>query len=99
MTLFALPIAAQRDEIQRSKIRLEEILMGPVTSFAYPYGTKADYTVEPVAAVRECGFDCACSNFGGRIRGGADPWQLPRFVVRDWDGEDFRRHLMEWLDA
>jgi peptidoglycan/xylan/chitin deacetylase (PgdA/CDA1 family) len=38
--LSALPVASQREEIQRSKARLEDILGQPVTSFAYPYGKR-----------------------------------------------------------
>lgn len=94
--LSALPIAAQRDEIQESKIHLEEILGQPVISFAYPYGTRSDYTAETVNLVREAGYDHACSNFEGLVRQGTDPWQLPRHLVRDWDGEEFARRLKEW---
>ncbi|MBU6482631.1 MAG: polysaccharide deacetylase family protein [Nitrospirae bacterium] len=98
-SLSALSVAGQRDEIRRSKIRLEEIVGHPVTSFAYPYGTRSDYTAETVEIVREAGYDHACSNFEGLVRQGTDPCQLPRYLVRDWDGEEFERHLMEWRDA
>lgn len=97
--LSALPVAAQRDEIRRSKICLEEILGHPVTSFAYPYGTRSDYTSETVEIVREARYDHACSNFDGLVQPSTDPWQLPRFLVRDWDGEEFGRHLTEWRDV
>jgi peptidoglycan/xylan/chitin deacetylase (PgdA/CDA1 family) len=39
-----LSMSAQREEVQRSKSTLEEILGRPVTSFAYPFGSKSDYT-------------------------------------------------------
>jgi peptidoglycan/xylan/chitin deacetylase (PgdA/CDA1 family) len=94
--LSALPVVDQRDEVQRSKACLEEILGRPVTSFAYPYGGRSDYTAETVAIVREVGYDHACSNFEGLVGRGTDPWQLPRFLVRDWDGDKFARLLREW---
>ena len=94
--LSALPFAQQRDEIQQSKTFLEEMLGRPVMSFAYPYGTRSDYTAETVAIVREAGYDHACSNFEGLVWQGTDPWQLPRFLVRDWDAETFSRKLREW---
>ena len=89
--------AAQRDEITLSKSRLEEILGEPVNGFAYPYGTRLDYAPETVGVAREAGFTYACSNFEGIVREDSDPWQLPRFLVRDWDGEGLARRLGEWL--
>lgn len=94
--LSALPSDKQREEVQQSKICLEEILGRPVTSFAYPYGRQLDYTAETVDMVREAGYDHACSNFEGLVQKGSDPWQLPRFLVRDWDGEEFACRLGEW---
>ena len=96
--LSALPVAAQRDEIQRSKICLEEILGHSVNSFAYPYGTRSDYSAETIEIVQEAGYAQACSNFEGFVRQGIDPWQLPRFLVRDWEGDEFSRRLGQWWD-
>jgi peptidoglycan/xylan/chitin deacetylase (PgdA/CDA1 family) len=96
--LSALPMAVQRAEIEKSKARLEEIQGRPVTSFSYPYGLPFDYTAETVAGVKEAGFDCACSNFPGKVQTGTDPYQLPRFLVRNWTGREFESQLKEfWI--
>lgn len=95
--LSALPIEAQGAEIANSKWRLEGILGRPVTSFSYPFGGQGDYTTDTVKLVRDAGFDCACSNFPGLVRFDSDPYQLPRFLVRDWDGEEFARRLEGWF--
>jgi len=97
--LSALSVAAQVDEISRSKSHLEELLGHPVNSFAYPFGGRSHYTEQTVAAVRQAGFTLACSNFAGVVHRGIDRWQLPRFLVRDWDGDEFARRLKSWLDA
>lgn len=95
--LSALPAAAQQDEIQGSKARLEEILGRPVTSFSYPYGSRSAYTAETVAIVREAGFACACSNFPDVVWRRTDSLQLPRFLVQDWGGDELARRLEEWF--
>jgi peptidoglycan/xylan/chitin deacetylase (PgdA/CDA1 family) len=95
--LSTLPTAAQAAEISQSKARLEEILGDRVSSFAYPYGGRSHYTDETVAAVRQAGFECACAAFPGIVRQAAERWQLPRFVVRDWDGEEFAHRLSQWF--
>jgi peptidoglycan/xylan/chitin deacetylase (PgdA/CDA1 family) len=95
--LSRLSPAKQRAEIQQSKAHLEEILDQPVTSFAYPHGLKADYTEETIAIVRETGFECACAALPGIVRRGVDVHQLPRFVVRDDDGETFAERLSTYF--
>ncbi len=95
--LSTLPAGLQAREISQSKLRLEEILGRRVESFAYPHGGPSHYTQETVAAVREAGFHCACVAFAGLIGRTPDPWQLPRFLVRDWGGEEFDRRLSEWF--
>jgi peptidoglycan/xylan/chitin deacetylase (PgdA/CDA1 family) len=97
--LSSLSVALQAEEITRSKARVEELLGRPVDGFAYPFGGRSDYTEQTVVAVREAGFKWACSNFAGLVRRDTDPWQLPRFLVRDCDGEAFGRALNEWMDG
>lgn len=95
--LSATPGPGQRYEILQSRIQLEDILGRAVTTFAYPFGKRGDYTEETVSFVRESGFSCACSNFGGRVTTDVDRFQLPRIYVGDWDGDEFIRQLSTWL--
>jgi peptidoglycan/xylan/chitin deacetylase (PgdA/CDA1 family) len=95
--LAKLPVAKQREEVYQSRARLEEMLGQPVTSFAYPHGLKPDYTQTTVDIVRHAGFDCACAAFPGIVRCGADVHQLPRFVVRDDDGDRFAERLWTYF--
>ena len=88
------PLALQRDEVEKSKITLEEILGHPVKSFAYPYGA---YAAETTAIVRDAGFTCACSTIESVVKRDTDAFQLPRVEVQDWDGEEFSRRLMTWF--
>ncbi len=95
--LSKLSSTEQRFEIQKSKIDLEEIVGHPIASFAYPYGSKDDYTDETVDFVRKTGFECACSNFFDIVHQGIGHFQLPRVLIRDWDGKEFERQLEQWF--
>lgn len=97
--LSGVDAKTQNHEVAQSKVSLEEILGRRVTSFAYPYGAVTDYNAESIAAVRRAGFKCACSNFPSRIRirPDNDSFQLPRILVRDWNGDEFARRLREWF--
>jgi peptidoglycan/xylan/chitin deacetylase (PgdA/CDA1 family) len=95
--LSAIPLLQQEHEIKQSKIQLEEILGQTVESFAYPYGTKDDYTSETVKVVKQSRFTCACSNYKGVVQRSASLFELPRLVVRDWDGDQFERQLRGWF--
>jgi len=95
--LSAIPVAQQQQEISESKFQLEEILNQPVESFAYPYGTREDYTRDSVEIVKQTNFSCACSNFTGVVQPRTSLYELPRLVVRDWDGDEFERRLRGWF--
>ena len=97
--LSEIPVGEQRKEIVESKVRLEEILGRAVKTFAYPYGTPDDYSLSTVNLVKEAGFDCACSNFTGVVQPGAKLFELPRFVVRNWNGDVFERKLESWFHS
>ena len=94
--LSSLPMYLQRDEISQSKAFLEKSLGKQVSSFAYPYGS---YTPETVSLVREAGFVSACSTLPALVDGDTDVFQLPRFGVLDWNGEEFERQLSRWAAA
>ena len=97
--LACLPLAGQREEIGSSKKSLEDILGHCVDSFAYPYGTRSDYTERTTALVKETGFSFACSNFPETVSARSDVYQLPRFVVRNWDEARFVRALTSWWEG
>jgi peptidoglycan/xylan/chitin deacetylase (PgdA/CDA1 family) len=97
--LARLPREAQRLEIVESRRGLEDLLGASVTSFAYPFGGKEDFTAETASIVREEGFAAACATTRGAVRAGADPWRLPRFHVVDSDGDQLDRRISQWFAA
>jgi peptidoglycan/xylan/chitin deacetylase (PgdA/CDA1 family) len=91
--LSALPLQAQREEIEGSRHRLEDLLDREIASFSYPYGKHCHYTRESVALCRELGFRKAAANFPGQSHRWSDPYQVPRHLVRDWPVELFAAKL------
>jgi peptidoglycan/xylan/chitin deacetylase (PgdA/CDA1 family) len=94
--LSRLPINEQRREIQKSRACLEAVVKRPITSFAFPHGST---TLEAVSILQETGFLCACTSDADAVWRNANPWQLPRLGVRDWDGDAFGRWLNWWLNG
>lgn len=86
----------QRREVEGSKIRLEELLGTPVTSFAFPHGSYGDATRRIVA---DLGFASACDSRPEPVWRRADRLRLPRVGVRDWDAGAFTRWLTWWMDG
>jgi peptidoglycan/xylan/chitin deacetylase (PgdA/CDA1 family) len=97
--LSSLPPERQWAEVQGAKVQLENWLGRPVESFAYPYGSRSDYDAQSIKAVRTAGFRHACSNFPGPVETGTDPFEIPRYIARNWDGDEFERRLRVWSDA
>ena len=92
--LSAQSTVLQRDEIQQSKTDLEAVINRPVTSFSYPFG---DRTAETVELAKASGFDCACSTVQDLVWQQSDRFDLPRFGVENWNGEEFAKQLLRWF--
>jgi peptidoglycan/xylan/chitin deacetylase (PgdA/CDA1 family) len=87
--LSVLSEEEQRHEILASKGKLEQLIGGEIKVFSYPFGRKVDYNRTSVNICREAGFQKAAANFPGQAHRWTDPWQIPRQLVRNWDGETF----------
>jgi peptidoglycan/xylan/chitin deacetylase (PgdA/CDA1 family) len=87
------PQDVQLREIHGSKEHLEDALRHPVTTFAFPHG---DFDERSVAIARD-EFSGSCTAEPGAVWNGSDPHRLPRWEVRNWDGDEFARRLNRWL--
>jgi len=74
-------------EARASRERLEDVLGRPVTSFAYPYGTRADFSEEVAAVLRDSGYDTAFTSQHGSVRPDSNTMMLPRIKVESGDPE------------
>lgn len=92
--LAALSLELQEREILEGKQDLEAITGRPVGGFAYPFG---QYTQDTVALLAQKGFQHACTIQQESLWSGNSLLELPRWEVRDCDGEAFERNLTRWL--
>ena len=95
--LSALSQERQEVEIVKSKVYLEQILGRKVSTFSYPFGTLMDYSPVTTGLVKNAGFSNACSNVAGLIHKVPDIYQLPRFLVRNWDSKAFAAFFQRWI--
>jgi glycosyltransferase involved in cell wall biosynthesis/peptidoglycan/xylan/chitin deacetylase (PgdA/CDA1 family) len=93
--LACLDSAAQYEEIQNSRLRLEEITGYDIRLFAYPYGTVDSFTQTTKDITRKLGFYASIANVQGDFDAQVDSFAAPRRVVRDWNGS----HFQEWMHS
>ena len=92
--LSALPRDEQWNEINGSRVHLEQLLQTRISAFSYPYGGHDAFDAVTTQLVREAGYDLACTSTGGLAQANHDPLVIPRNVVGDWDSATFT----QWLE-
>lgn len=98
-SMARLPAAEMDDELHRSRETLRERLGVAATAFAYPFGTRADYSAATGAAVERAGYTMAFTAQHGAIAGGDGAFELPRIKVEGGEGLwMFRRLVAGGLD-
>ncbi len=96
-SLARLSLSEQRAEIVESKQQLEALVDYPVTSFAYPFGQKHDYTAETIALLRETGYTKGCTVRRALVDSKTDPLEIPRIHVDNCDGDVFAKAFVNWF--
>ena len=71
-------------EIVGSRRRLAQELGEETPLFSYPFGRADQITPGNRAAVRDAGFSCCLSAYGGTVRSQGDPFDLKRMPVSPW---------------
>lgn len=86
-SLGRMPIEDAENEMRLSRNELKEKLGIDVTSFAYPYGTLADFNLLIAEGLRRSGYRLAFTSQHGVLHRNLDPMLLPRIKVEGGDGE------------
>jgi peptidoglycan/xylan/chitin deacetylase (PgdA/CDA1 family) len=95
--LSALSVKEQSWEILECRRSLENLINRPVVSFSYPFGSHGDFDNVAANLVRESGFQQACAAVPGVVTFKSDPFELPRLIVRNWDGDEFAKRIRSIL--
>jgi peptidoglycan/xylan/chitin deacetylase (PgdA/CDA1 family) len=95
--LSAVPAEDQLREIGEGRAILESIVDAPVTSFAYPFGAWGEYNRASVRAVRDAGYEAACTTRNGLVSALFGRFRIPRFMVLDWEASTFAAALEHWF--
>lgn len=91
--LASLAAERQHDELSGSKAALEALIACKVRFLSYPYGNQDDYTDDTKRLAALAGYSAAIANIQADIGVPLDQFAVPRRLVRNWAGEQFR----EWL--
>ena len=97
--LSAFSITDQFKELEYSKKVLEELLSKKVTSIAYPFGGHADISVQTPQMVEDIGYCMGIANVPGLVSKKSDRYKIPRFLVRNWNGQKFANKLESWFSG
>jgi peptidoglycan/xylan/chitin deacetylase (PgdA/CDA1 family) len=92
--LSRCPLETQYEELRQSRELLRQRL-GEADLFAYPNGTRADFTPETQKLLMELDYRCGLATTPGLNRSGADPYALKRVNVgADETMNEFELHMI-----
>jgi len=81
-------------EIKQSKNMLEGWLNKEVNSFAYPYG---NYDSMTLGLIKESGLQNAVTTAEKPASRYSGVFELPRYQVKNWNGDEFYKQVSKWL--
>ena len=73
-----------RNDLMASKEKLAREVGAATRLFAYPFGGREDISDAARAVVRDLGFECCASCYGGVNSPSADPYRLNRIGIAEW---------------
>jgi peptidoglycan/xylan/chitin deacetylase (PgdA/CDA1 family) len=70
-----------RKEITRCKSHIEMEIDKEINTFAFPFGKRNCIRDEVIKIIKEVGFDCCCSAYGGKVTKDTDLYNLYRIPM------------------
>ena len=87
------PRELQHREISDCHQYLQQHCLNAVNMIAYPYG---NYNDDTLAIVKEQPLSTGFTTEEQLVTKESDPYQLGRFQVKNWSGEEFEMQLYNW---
>ena len=85
-SMACISLTEATDEAVRSKEQIEKQLSNQVTSFAYPFGTLADFNTSVAEILYKAGYRSAFTSQHGVIQSGLNALTLPRIKIEGGEG-------------
>jgi len=85
----------QEFEILESQKCLERITGKKINLFSYPFGTLQDFSQTSMDILSRNNFKAGIANISGNVKEDTNIFLIPRFLVRNWDGEKFSK----WINS
>ena len=86
----------QITEIELGRKYLDAMIGKEVEIFAYPFGGRIHYNDNTLEIVKK-NFNFAFSNFEGLVYEDSNIYELPRFLVRDWNIDKFIKKIKRFF--
>lgn len=86
-SLGQMPYKMAREEVFESRALLSSRLGTPVTSFAYPFGTRVHHSDTTRMLLRDAGYETGFTSQHGGISPGLDPLALPRVKIESGEND------------
>jgi peptidoglycan/xylan/chitin deacetylase (PgdA/CDA1 family) len=91
--LGAHPIHIQKQEIVEGASALQKMIAKDIKGFAYPHG---NYNHDTISILKDAGFNYAVTTESIPVSGKSKQFELPRFQVKNWNKNDFIKHIQQW---
>jgi len=85
----------QQVQLVDSRDRLLKSFRNYFNAVAYPYGNYNEATLD---IMQNENFNAGFTTEEARINGTSDIYQLGRCQVKNWTGDDFKKHLNKWIN-
>ena len=94
-----IALSSARLEIRSSKEQIAKEINEEVKFFSYPFGRRANVSPLIIEEIKDAGYVCCCSAYGGANFSQADIYDLKRQGINDyWTSFIFRKYLEGYFD-